>query len=145
MLRPLTLWLKVRFLSVVMMREYYLTLTRFFSVKFAEIWSRSYHITDTYPISISTPIGDTVCASRCMLTVDITIQGRWMPASPYLLDMHDFDVILLGMDWLDKDYALLDCHRKRLSALQRRRNSIFSARDIYLAEFWSLRLRLSRC
>ncbi|GKU99598.1 hypothetical protein SLEP1_g12422 [Rubroshorea leprosula] len=48
---------------------------------------------------------------RCGKTVDIYIDGRQLGASLFVLDISDFDIIL-GMDWLSKHFASIDCHRK---------------------------------
>ena len=45
--------------------------------------------------------------------LSIPIRDRNLEGEAFILDMIDFDVIL-GMDWLDKHHALLDCHRKKV-------------------------------
>ncbi|GKV53720.1 hypothetical protein SLEP1_g60237, partial [Rubroshorea leprosula] len=44
-------------------------------------------------------------------TVDIYVDGRQLSASLFVLDISDFDIIL-GMDWLSKHFASIDCHWK---------------------------------
>ncbi|GKV13614.1 hypothetical protein SLEP1_g24605 [Rubroshorea leprosula] len=44
-------------------------------------------------------------------TVDIYIDSRQLGASLFVLDIYDFDIIL-GMDWLSKHFASIDCHQK---------------------------------
>ncbi|GKV23585.1 hypothetical protein SLEP1_g33294 [Rubroshorea leprosula] len=44
-------------------------------------------------------------------TVDIYVDGKQLSASLFVLDISDFDIIL-GMDWLSKHFASIDCHRK---------------------------------
>ncbi|GKV11326.1 hypothetical protein SLEP1_g22590 [Rubroshorea leprosula] len=44
-------------------------------------------------------------------TVDIYVDGRQLSASLFVLDISDSDIIL-GMDWLSKHFAFIDCHRK---------------------------------
>ena len=47
--------------------------------------------------------------NRICRSVDIEIEGRYLPADLVVLDMSDFDVIL-GVDWLVKYHAVIDCH-----------------------------------
>ena len=47
--------------------------------------------------------------NRICRSVDIEIEGRYLPADLVVLDMSDFDVIL-GVDWLMKYRAMIDCH-----------------------------------
>ncbi|GKU88816.1 hypothetical protein SLEP1_g3034 [Rubroshorea leprosula] len=44
-------------------------------------------------------------------TVDIYVVGRQLSASLFVLDISNFDIIL-GMDWLSKHFASIDCHWK---------------------------------
>ena len=41
------------------------------------------------------------------------LYGRELPGHFYLFKMKDFDAIL-GLDWLEEHYALIDCRRKRV-------------------------------
>ena len=43
----------------------------------------------------------------------VIIGGQEFLADLILLDIHDFDVIL-GMDWLSRHYATVDCYRKEV-------------------------------
>ncbi|GKV53533.1 hypothetical protein SLEP1_g60053, partial [Rubroshorea leprosula] len=73
--------------------------------------ARSYVLKRALPVDTSdcelhvdTPLGG-------VMTVDIYIDGRQLSASLFVLDISDFDIIL-GMDWLSKHFASIDCHRK---------------------------------
>ena len=51
-------------------------------------------------------------ASReCLYDSKVIIGGQEFLAYLILLDIHDFDVIL-GMDWLSRNHATVDCYRK---------------------------------
>ncbi|XP_075074819.1 uncharacterized protein LOC142162372 [Nicotiana tabacum] len=63
------------------------------------------------PFSMSTPVGDSLIASRVYMSCVIIIQDRETTTDLIELEMVDFDVIM-GMDWLYKCYAILDCHAK---------------------------------
>ncbi|XP_070036148.1 uncharacterized protein [Nicotiana tomentosiformis] len=63
------------------------------------------------PFSVSTPVGDSVIASRVYRGCVVIIQDRETITDPIELEMVDFDVIM-GMDWLYKCYAILDCRIK---------------------------------
>ena len=41
----------------------------------------------------------------------VIIEGQEFMANLILLDIHDFDVIL-GMNWLSRHHAIVDCYRK---------------------------------
>ncbi|OMO58913.1 reverse transcriptase [Corchorus capsularis] len=62
---------------------------------------------------IDTPTGGDVLVNQVCKSCIVVIEGVSLPADLVVLDMHGFDVIL-GMGWLDKYYAILDCHRKRI-------------------------------
>ncbi|XP_070047357.1 uncharacterized protein [Nicotiana tomentosiformis] len=63
------------------------------------------------PFSVSTPVGDSVIASRVYRDCVIIIQDRETTADLIELEMIDFDAIM-GIDWLYKYYAILDCRAK---------------------------------
>ncbi|XP_070022449.1 uncharacterized protein [Nicotiana sylvestris] len=63
------------------------------------------------PFSVSTSVGDPVIASRIYRGCVIIIQDREITIDLIELEMVDFDVII-GMDWLYKCYAILDCRAK---------------------------------
>jgi hypothetical protein len=51
-------------------------------------------------------------AKRICHDCSIMIKGRIFLANLIVLDLHDFDIIL-GMDWLAKNHAVIDCHKKK--------------------------------
>ncbi|GKV36664.1 hypothetical protein SLEP1_g44770 [Rubroshorea leprosula] len=80
--------------------------------------ARSYALKRALPVDTSdcelhvdTPLGGVMTTKEMCRTVDIYIDGRQLSASLFVLDISDFDIIL-GMDWLSKHFASIDCHRK---------------------------------
>ncbi|GAB2266340.1 hypothetical protein Dimus_037888 [Dionaea muscipula] len=59
------------------------------------------------------PVGSSVELTHACLACEVEMLGMVMPVDLICLDMHDFDVIL-GMDWLSRNHARLDCHGKRI-------------------------------
>ncbi|MQL90571.1 hypothetical protein Taro_023166 [Colocasia esculenta] len=49
--------------------------------------------------------------AQCLSSLHVNIKERALPGSFYLLKMKDYDAIL-GLDWLEEHYALMDCRRK---------------------------------
>lgn len=86
----------------------------FISSRFVEMISAKYPIGDTYAIAVSTPSGSEVHTDRCVPTVGMKMNGKDMSACCYVMDMYDYDIIL-GMDWLEKHWAVVDCPRKRVT------------------------------
>lgn len=64
-------------------------------------------------ICIETPL-DSQTTNLICKSCPITIDGWELTADLIPLDMHDFDIIL-GMDWLCKNKANIDCHEKQIS------------------------------
>jgi hypothetical protein len=60
---------------------------------------------------VATPIGKTVTCSRIARGCPIAINVSILPANLVVLPLHGYDVIL-GMDWLAKHFASIDCARK---------------------------------
>ena len=60
---------------------------------------------------ISSPGGPTLFSHSRLLGCDIRVGDRVLPANLIVLDIHDFDVIL-GMDWLEENFANIDCRTK---------------------------------
>ncbi|GKV03839.1 hypothetical protein SLEP1_g16082 [Rubroshorea leprosula] len=80
--------------------------------------ARSYVLKRALPVDISdcelhvdTPLGGVMTTREVCRTVDIYVDGRQLSASLFVLDISDFDIIL-GMDWLSKHFASIDCYRK---------------------------------
>ncbi|XP_070017561.1 uncharacterized protein [Nicotiana sylvestris] len=66
------------------------------------------------PVYVSTPVGDSLVVDHVYRSCLVTIRGFETRADLLLLDMVDFDIIL-GMDWLSSQYAILDCHAKTVT------------------------------
>ena len=62
---------------------------------------------------VSLPAGDPLLADRVVRDSRVLIEGQEFPADLVALDMRDFDVVL-GMDWLSRHRATLDCYRKEV-------------------------------
>ena len=65
----------------------------------------------SYVLEVSTPMGECLVTDEVLRACDVLICDRVLPADLVVLPMHDFDVIL-GMDWLSKYNALVDCRKK---------------------------------
>ncbi|GKV34706.1 hypothetical protein SLEP1_g43056 [Rubroshorea leprosula] len=80
--------------------------------------ARSYVLKRALPVDTSdcelhvdTPLGGVMTTREVCRTVDIYVDGRQLSARLFFLDISDFDIIL-GMDWLSKHFASIDCHQK---------------------------------
>ena len=62
---------------------------------------------------VSVPNGDTMISGRIVPGSRLVIQNKDFPADLIVLGIHDFDIIL-GMDWLSKHRAILDCYKKEV-------------------------------
>ena len=62
---------------------------------------------------VSLPTGDSLIADRVYMGCRVIIEGHEFMANLVLLDIQDFDVIL-GMDWLSRHHATMDCFRKEV-------------------------------
>ena len=84
----------------------------FISVPFTE----RYHI-ESQPIDgrmvVFVPNGDTMISERIVLGSRLVIKNKDFPADLMVLSIHDFDMVL-GMDWLSKHRATLDCYKKEV-------------------------------
>ena len=84
----------------------------FISVPFTER-----HQIESHPIDgrmvVSVPNGDTMISERIVSGSRLVIQNKDFPADLIVLSIHDFDIIL-GMDWLSKHRATLDCYKKEV-------------------------------
>ncbi|XP_038972361.1 uncharacterized protein LOC120104745 [Phoenix dactylifera] len=65
------------------------------------------------PLYVATPLQKTVIADIIFKKCIIQLGERELVADLIQLDMQDFDIIL-GMDWLSKYHAHIDCFRKRV-------------------------------
>ena len=61
----------------------------------------------------SLPIGDSLIADRVYMGCRVIIKGHEFRANLVLLDIQDF-VVILGMDWLSRHHATMDCFRKKV-------------------------------
>ena len=64
-----------------------------------------------FPSSVMTPLSDELETDIFFPSCPVLVEGRELFADLVLLDVIDFDVIL-GMDWLARHYASLDCREK---------------------------------
>lgn len=83
----------------------------------------SHHFADTvnlncenlnYEIEVCTPLGASVFSRKHVRNCEINIHNRTFPGDLILLPIEGYDVIL-GMDWLYRHHAHLDCHSKIVS------------------------------
>ncbi|KAL5570134.1 hypothetical protein UlMin_026709 [Ulmus minor] len=65
------------------------------------------------PFCVSTPSGKCLEASSILKDCLLLIEGHVLTADLVVLGIHDFDIIL-GMDWLSKHYATIECHEKEV-------------------------------
>ena len=66
---------------------------------------------------VSLPTGDSLIANRVYRGIKVTITSHEFEADLIVLDIHDFDIIL-GMDWLAKHRATVDCYKKEVQFSQ---------------------------
>jgi hypothetical protein len=62
-------------------------------------------------ITVSTPAVDVVSCRKFIEDCPIIIEDRVLSANLVVFQMLGFDIIL-GMDWLSKYYANIDCRKK---------------------------------
>ena len=62
---------------------------------------------------VSLPARDPLFSDRVVRDSRVLIGGQEFPADLVALDMRDFDVVL-GMDWLSRHRATLDCYKKEV-------------------------------
>ena len=62
---------------------------------------------------VSLPAGDPLITDRVVRDSRVQIERQEFPADLIALDMRDFDVVL-GMDWLSRHRATLDCYKKEV-------------------------------
>ncbi|MQL83974.1 hypothetical protein Taro_016464, partial [Colocasia esculenta] len=63
-------------------------------------------------LSVHTPAG-MVSTRKCIPSLPVFIEDRFLDGCFFLLKMKDYDCIL-GLDWLEEHYALVDCRRKKI-------------------------------
>ena len=57
------------------------------------------------------PNGDIMISKRIVPGSRLVIKNKDFPVGLIVLGIHDFDIVL-GMDWLSKHRATLDCYKK---------------------------------
>ena len=62
---------------------------------------------------VPVPNGDIMISERIVPGSRLVIQNKDFPADLIVLGFHDFDIVL-GMDWLSKHKATLDCYKKEV-------------------------------
>ena len=104
----------------------------FISVPFTER-----HQIESQPIDgrmvVSVPNGDTMISERIVLGSRLVIQNKDFPADLIMLGIHDFDIVL-GMDWLSKHRATLDCYKKEVRLVRLEEPSVI---------FWGIRREIA--
>ena len=75
------------------------------------------HQIESQPIDgrmvVSVPNRDTMISERIVPGSRLVIQNNDFPVDLIALGIHDFDIVL-GMDWLSKHRATLDCYKKQV-------------------------------
>ncbi|XP_057984571.1 uncharacterized protein LOC131169369 [Hevea brasiliensis] len=66
-----------------------------------------------HDILVTNPIGHSVTANKVYRDCSVWVHDREFPVDLIELPFHEFDVIL-GMDWLAKHQAVVDCKLKRV-------------------------------
>ena len=64
-------------------------------------------------LSVGTPAGVDLVTKNRVKDGQVVIAGKTIHVDLKVVDMTDFDVIL-GMDWLAKNFASIDCHKKEV-------------------------------
>ncbi|XP_070043190.1 uncharacterized protein [Nicotiana tomentosiformis] len=65
-------------------------------------------------VYVSTPVGDSLVVDSVYRLGLISLSGFETIADLLFLSMVNFDIIL-GMEWLSRHYAILDCHAKTVT------------------------------
>ncbi|MQL95424.1 hypothetical protein Taro_028093, partial [Colocasia esculenta] len=68
---------------------------------------------ESIELAVELPTGDFVLTSYCLEEVPVQLQDQWLSARLFALQLQDYDVIL-GMDWLERYGAVMDCQKKRV-------------------------------
>jgi hypothetical protein len=64
-------------------------------------------------VVVSTSMGKSVICMKIIMGCPIHIEGRTLTANLIVFDMEGFDIIL-GMDWLSNNHAIIDSHNKEI-------------------------------
>ncbi|CAN1782449.1 Transposon Ty3-I Gag-Pol polyprotein [Linum perenne] len=65
-------------------------------------------------LGVRTPVGNTLIVNSLIRECTIMVAGYEFPADLILLPIDEFDIIL-GIDWLSKNHAKMDCYKKEVS------------------------------
>ncbi|MQL72020.1 hypothetical protein Taro_004349 [Colocasia esculenta] len=68
---------------------------------------------ESVELAVELPTRDFVLTSYCLEEVPVQLQDQLLSARLFALQLHDYDVIL-GMDWLGRYGAVMDCQKKRV-------------------------------
>ena len=85
----------------------------FISVPFTERHQIESQSIDGGRMVVSVPNEDTMISERIVPGSRLVIQNKDFPADLIVLGIHDFDIVL-GMDWLSRHRATLDCYKKEV-------------------------------
>ena len=113
------MWSHVPFLYLILMLMYWWTQEPpilFISREFIERVGIEMRLTECSMV-VSLPTSDSLIANRVYRGNKVTIASHEFEADLIVLDIHDFDIIL-GMDWLAKHRATVDCYRKEVQFSQ---------------------------
>ena len=72
---------------------------------------------------VSLPTGDSRLKESVYMDSRVIIGGQEFLAYLILLDIHGFDVIL-GMDWLSRHHAIVECYRKEVTFCRPRETEV---------------------
>jgi hypothetical protein len=64
-------------------------------------------------VVVSTLVGKSVICRKIVMGCPIHIEGQTLTANLIVFNMEGFDIIL-GMDWLSNNHAIIDCHNKEI-------------------------------
>ena len=66
-----------------------------------------------YDMHVTSPLGNSVTVNNVYINCPIVIQAREFLTDLITLPFREFDLIM-GMDWLSKHRAIIDCGQKRV-------------------------------
>ena len=66
------------------------------------------------PFSVMVSSGEILNSGQLVKACEVGISGNTLYVDLIIIKMHDYDIIL-GMDWLSKHYAKIDCKKKEVT------------------------------
>jgi hypothetical protein len=84
----------------------------FISSTYVKLWDINTHPLEQ-SINVVTSAGDVITCRKSVKDCPIIIGGRTLSVNLAMFQMLGFDIIL-GMDWLSRYYASIDCRRKEI-------------------------------